>query len=143
MKESIKLEIFSKNKDFDILFNNFRNKYFFDREYRINEIIGELSTTLKKSYVLGCPYNEEIRYITNLRKASHKIEFVSKENGKYYGYVHILDTPNGIIFKMNTDKYEISDILKLYPVYSSVGEILTFDIAWDKNHLTKRILERK
>jgi len=146
----IKLEILSKNKDFDILFNNFRNRYFFHRESRIDDILGNKPTIKSKSNIMGCPYSEQVRHITHLKEVSHRIDFISKENGKYYGYVNMLNTPNGIIFtnmsiQMTTERYQIEDILRLYPVYRdySDAEILTFDIGYEENQIIKKILNRK
>lgn len=122
MDNLIKLEIFVKNEYFNILFNNFRNRYFFYREDRINEILEEYVDREKTVY--GEPYEKSSTNIISLSNASHLIENVSVENGKYYGYVKILDTPCGRTFIGK------EDILELAPVMSSSGEILTLNIRY-------------
>ncbi len=147
MHNLIKLEIFSKNKDFDTLFNDFRDKYFFSREDKINEILGEKvnvgDDVAKNSGIYGCPYADENRHSTNFSKISHVVEFICKENGKYYGYISILDTQSGRIIK----DAESGNILKLRPVYRRINEILSFDIYMipkdlNRNNLIKKILQR-
>lgn len=149
MINTIKLEILSKNKDFDLLFNNLRDKYFFSREDKINEILEEKSNTndnVEKTLpICGCPYDEEVRHATNLAKVSHIIKFICKENGKYYGYVDVLSTSGGKIIK---DAEQGGAILGLRPVYNENNEILTFDISitpkdWHRNELIKKILQRR
>jgi hypothetical protein len=139
----IKVEIFEKNRHFDILFKEYRKKYFFHRENRINEILDEKIENIMP-LIFGEPYEDDLMPLRK-NNASHIIEFLSIENDKYYGYIKILDTPSGKKF------IEFKDNLILRPIYrgskfdssgQSGSEILTFDIEIDKREIYKRILNR-
>ena len=147
MLNLIKVEIFEKNRHFDILFKEYRKKYFFHIENRINEILDEKIENIMP-LIFGEPYEDDLmplRKNISLTNASHIIEFLSIENDKYYGYIKILDTPSGKKF------IKFKDNLILRPIYrgskfdssgQSGSEILTFDIEIDKREIYKRILNR-
>ena len=148
MAELIKVEILEENRHFDILFKNFRKKYFFHRENRINEILDEKIETITRP-IFGEPYESDVmslRRVMSLTNASHTIEFLSIDNDKYYGHIKLLDKSSGRVFIGS------EDILVLRPVYcgskfdsSTQGgnEIFTFDIEIDRKEIYKRILNRK
>lgn len=140
MLNLIKLEIFEKNEDFNIAFNNFRNKYFYHREDRINEILGEKIEIGKNKIIFGEPYVEKYLNMINLKKVSHSIEFLSIENGRYYGYIKLLDIHDGIDFM----KFENNLILRpvYLPLFDDI-EIITFNIDFDRKEIYKQIIDRK
>ncbi len=152
VKNIIKLEILENWGDFKKLFENFKKSHFFSRDNRIDEILNNLEISKDKIYgsvykgdqfVDELIWNKSSKDIANM---SHTIEHLSYENGKYYGYIKLLDTDSGIIFKMNSKKYSIEDVLRLYPIYVIIGEnsfICTFNIAWDETELINRILQRQ
>jgi len=134
----IKLEILENIKDFDILFNNFRNKYFFHRESVIDEILGEKSN-FEKATILGEFYIGSYRNQMSVSNATHMVEHISKENKIYYAYIRLL-------------KHDLKGIdsssVNLRPIYYNYTNgyhptILTFDLEYKKGYIYGKIMERK
>lgn len=125
MSDILKLEIFVENKDFDLLFNDFRNKHFSYRENRINNILGLEEEGIKSS-VYGEFESDYIRNTVSIRNVSHLVVYLSKENSKYYAHIKLLDTKLG---KIANDLVSLGGQMVSYPVFTSDKKaIITFDV---------------
>lgn len=145
MNNLIKLEIFVKNEGIKTLLHNFRNKYFFKRENRINEILGEELNSKQKKDIFGVTYDEsDESRILSIKDITHVVQYISIENGSYYGHINILDTPEGRKMKNVNEEFLI-----LYPkLMAGEGwvDIRSIDLGYNSKHrneIYKRILNRK
>jgi hypothetical protein len=112
--ESIKVQIFFKNKDFENHLEEFLNKKWSSetihilRDHKINEILSleddkfsfkqVIHSGLKLQLdgsVLGATYQSDYRNQFNLQDVSHVIDDIYFESDNYFATIRILKTPSG------------------------------------------------
>lgn len=144
--KTVKVRIFQKNEDsfgeiVQFLSNPDNSKEFLlkmNRDKIINEILSiddsiyDWSPSLKSLSPItldnkyGSTYQSKYREVINLTTISHHIKYLTVENNILFGIINILDTPIGTpIQSINPE-----DMI-LNPIYSNVGEIITFDIDFN------------
>jgi transcriptional antiterminator len=97
MEDLIKIEIHCKSQLDVLIIQSLKVKHFIDRDHNIDMILDNTPRKADLKPLLGT--FDDSDNVLDLSKVSHQVKHISNENGKYFGYIKIFDTPHGKILK--------------------------------------------